>query len=352
MAQADSQRSSTRCPRWRRGRCVDVRCGACGHAVAERASAQSETPAEQAAQRDPGGARSSECRGRRLLRSRVRRSTGSKTISPRSSSRRRSCKRRSTSFDGEVELVALSRYVESGTEGIPLLTDISEPQDQIQAEVYVDILTNTGADTLDQYRRRREGAASRRRTRSLTVKKRSRRNARNSRVSRRWRSTRSSGCVRSKRTGCRTKRSRRRSKLGWPPNAPRLEEQQRLEAEAAARAQPNPGLVVPTTTEPTATTVPDVDAPPTTDEDGNVVTAPETTTPRRCRRRPRSRRTVAVRAEPAVAAPAAVAAATVRARSTPVRDTSTRSSAPCPARHTATPGAHPAPGVDATKAST
>ena len=52
---------------------------------------------------------------------------------------------------GQVELVALARYVESGTEGIPLLTDVSEPQDQIQAAVYVNILTNTGADALDQY---------------------------------------------------------------------------------------------------------------------------------------------------------------------------------------------------------
>ncbi|MDG2040938.1 MAG: hypothetical protein P8J30_10695, partial [Ilumatobacter sp.] len=54
-------------------------------------------------------------------------------------------------FRGQVERVALARYVESGTEGIPLLTDVTEPQDQIQAEVFADIMTNTGADVLDQY---------------------------------------------------------------------------------------------------------------------------------------------------------------------------------------------------------
>lgn len=51
----------------------------------------------------------------------------------------------------EVENVALARYVNSGASGIPLLTGIQAPQDQVQAEVYVDVLTNTGNDALDQY---------------------------------------------------------------------------------------------------------------------------------------------------------------------------------------------------------
>lgn len=51
----------------------------------------------------------------------------------------------------EVELVALSRYISSGTRGIPLLTDLSEPQDQVQARVFTEISTNTGADSLDEY---------------------------------------------------------------------------------------------------------------------------------------------------------------------------------------------------------
>ena len=52
---------------------------------------------------------------------------------------------------GEVENVALARFVNSGASGIPLLTGLQAPQDQVQAEVYVDVLTNTGNDALDQY---------------------------------------------------------------------------------------------------------------------------------------------------------------------------------------------------------
>ncbi|NND73663.1 MAG: peptidoglycan DD-metalloendopeptidase family protein [Ilumatobacter sp.] len=51
----------------------------------------------------------------------------------------------------DVESVAVARYVLSGTSGIPLLTGLQAPQDQIQAGVFVDVLTNTGADVLDQF---------------------------------------------------------------------------------------------------------------------------------------------------------------------------------------------------------
>src|SRR6056297_604306 len=51
----------------------------------------------------------------------------------------------------DVERVALGRFVASGAEGIPLLTDVTAPQDQVQADVFTDVLTNTGADTLDQF---------------------------------------------------------------------------------------------------------------------------------------------------------------------------------------------------------
>ena len=68
-----------------------------------------------------------------------------------SSSRKRNCRRSSMSFAVRLSAWQLARYVESGTEGIPLLTDVTEPQDQIQAEVFADIMTNTGADVLDQY---------------------------------------------------------------------------------------------------------------------------------------------------------------------------------------------------------
>ncbi len=256
---------------------------------------------------------------------------------------------------GQVELVALSRYVESGTEGIPLLTDVTEPQDQIQAEVYVDILTNTGADALDQY-----DAAEK----ALVETQQSIADRQQEVEAQREEFGRLEGValgeverlreIEQDRLQDEAVQKALEARLAAERAA--LEEQQRLEAEAAARAQPNPGLVVPTTTEPPATTVPD-DAPPTTDADGNVVTAPETTGSRprrskRCPRRPRSRRTAADRAAPAVAAPAAAAAATARAPSTRVPATSTRSSVRCRVRRTATPGVRPARADAATKAST
>jgi murein DD-endopeptidase MepM/ murein hydrolase activator NlpD len=51
----------------------------------------------------------------------------------------------------DVESVAVSRFVSSGASGIPLLTGIQAPQDQVQAEVFVDVLTNSGSDALDAY---------------------------------------------------------------------------------------------------------------------------------------------------------------------------------------------------------
>ena len=58
--------------------------------------------------------------------------------------RRRSAQR-------DVESVALGRFVDSGAGGIPLFTGMQAPKDQVQAEVFVDVLTNNGVDVLDQY---------------------------------------------------------------------------------------------------------------------------------------------------------------------------------------------------------
>jgi murein DD-endopeptidase MepM/ murein hydrolase activator NlpD len=51
----------------------------------------------------------------------------------------------------DVESVAVARFVSSGVSGIPLLTGIQAPQDQVQAEVFVEVLTNSGGDALDAY---------------------------------------------------------------------------------------------------------------------------------------------------------------------------------------------------------
>jgi len=51
----------------------------------------------------------------------------------------------------DVESVALSRFVSSGAGGIPLLTGPEAPQEQLQAEVFVEVLTNAGSEALDLY---------------------------------------------------------------------------------------------------------------------------------------------------------------------------------------------------------
>jgi hypothetical protein len=45
----------------------------------------------------------------------------------------------------DVESVAVAQFVSAGAAGIPLLTGISAPQDQVQADVFVDVLTNSGS---------------------------------------------------------------------------------------------------------------------------------------------------------------------------------------------------------------
>jgi murein DD-endopeptidase MepM/ murein hydrolase activator NlpD len=176
---------------------------------------------------------------------------------------------------GQVELIALSRYVESGTEGIPLLTEVTEPQDQIQAKVYVDILTNSGADTLDRY-----DAAEKelRETQGRVAERQDEIEAQREEFGR------LEGVALTEVERLRAIEAdrledeavQRALEAQLLAERAALEEQQRIQAEAAARAQPNPGLVVPTTTEPPPTTI--VEGPPTTDADGNVVTLPSTTT--------------------------------------------------------------------------
>ena len=54
-------------------------------------------------------------------------------------------------LQSQVESVAVNRFVSSGSGGIPLLTGIQAPQEQVQAEVFVDVLTNVSSDAFDQY---------------------------------------------------------------------------------------------------------------------------------------------------------------------------------------------------------
>jgi murein DD-endopeptidase MepM/ murein hydrolase activator NlpD len=51
----------------------------------------------------------------------------------------------------DVESVAVARFASSGSNGIPLLTGLQAPKDQVQAEVFVGVVTNAGGNALDKY---------------------------------------------------------------------------------------------------------------------------------------------------------------------------------------------------------
>ena len=51
----------------------------------------------------------------------------------------------------DVQAVAVARFATSGAEGIPLLTGLQAPKDQVQADVLVDVVTNAGASSIDEF---------------------------------------------------------------------------------------------------------------------------------------------------------------------------------------------------------
>jgi murein DD-endopeptidase MepM/ murein hydrolase activator NlpD len=55
-----------------------------------------------------------------------------------------------------VETVAVDRFVGSGVDGIPILTDLREPSAQLQANVFAQVVANTGATTIDDYDQAKE----------------------------------------------------------------------------------------------------------------------------------------------------------------------------------------------------
>jgi murein DD-endopeptidase MepM/ murein hydrolase activator NlpD len=50
-----------------------------------------------------------------------------------------------------VETVAINRFVASGADGIPILTDLREPTAQLQADVLAQVVAESGATTIDDY---------------------------------------------------------------------------------------------------------------------------------------------------------------------------------------------------------
>ncbi len=51
----------------------------------------------------------------------------------------------------DVESMAVARFATSGSKGIPLLTGLQAPKDQVQADVLVDVVTDAGSSSLDEF---------------------------------------------------------------------------------------------------------------------------------------------------------------------------------------------------------
>lgn len=51
----------------------------------------------------------------------------------------------------DVESLAVARFATSGSAGIPLLTGLQAPKDQVQADVFADVVTNAGNSSLDEF---------------------------------------------------------------------------------------------------------------------------------------------------------------------------------------------------------
>jgi len=51
----------------------------------------------------------------------------------------------------DVESLAVARFATSGAQGIPLLTGMQAPKDQVQADVLVDVVTNAGSSSIDEF---------------------------------------------------------------------------------------------------------------------------------------------------------------------------------------------------------
>jgi murein DD-endopeptidase MepM/ murein hydrolase activator NlpD len=59
--------------------------------------------------------------------------------------------RRVEALRADVEAIAVARFAASGSNGIPLLTGLQPPKDQVQAEVLGGVVNVTGASALDEF---------------------------------------------------------------------------------------------------------------------------------------------------------------------------------------------------------
>lgn len=193
---------------------------------------------------------------------------------------------------GEVEAVAVSRFMASGTAGIPLLTEVSAPQDQVQANVFVDVLTNSGADTIDEFNAAEK--ALQEAQDDVSAQRRDIENQKELFAQLEKDAIAEVDRLRKiEEERLQDEAVQRALEAQAAAERAEIEEELRREAEAAARAQPNPGLDIPIPTTTTTTVAPDGvaaadgaaaadddtdgDSPTGTDVAGD--TTPDTTSP-------------------------------------------------------------------------
>jgi peptidoglycan LD-endopeptidase LytH len=63
-------------------------------------------------------------------------------------------------LERDVASLAVARFATSGSKGIPLLTGLQAPKDQIQAEVYGNVVTNAGNSSIDEFELARKELAA------------------------------------------------------------------------------------------------------------------------------------------------------------------------------------------------
>ncbi|MGI9645301.1 MAG: peptidoglycan DD-metalloendopeptidase family protein [Ilumatobacteraceae bacterium] len=170
----------------------------------------------------------------------------------------------------DVEGIALARFVSSGSSGIPLLTGVQAPQDQVQAQVFYDVMTNSGSNTLDRFDaaqqdladKQDELAQSRREVQDAQGAFSRLQDEANAEVERlreiEEERLQDEAVVRA----LAAQQAAERARI--------IEEQRKL-AEAASRAQPNPGIDTSVTTTPTTSTTTTTTLVPVTTPDGSIV---------------------------------------------------------------------------------
>ena len=123
----------------------------------------------------------------------------------------------STSFAVTSSRSAIARFATSGAKGIPLLTGLQAPKDQVQADVLVDVVTNAGSSSIDEFEAaQKEFDRAARRTRPSATGDRGSAGVVRP-VAGGGRSGSGSPSSRSKSSGSPTRRSARRSPSNRPP---------------------------------------------------------------------------------------------------------------------------------------